>query len=254
MNGVVQWLRSGPAVLKVAVAAVAILAGIALLAGLRWVVEGVFVVIAVAFVIALCAIPLVLLGFAVYGVAQLLKGRDGGGDHRVHASSPAPGPSPEPAPSPQPEAGRSTPPTPTPSVTLPPELAAAVSRIRDKARALQSPEQSPLLQAEDRQRIESLINEFLPQALATYQSLPRGSHEWEVEAGGSTPRQVLERHLTLLEESLDAIARRVFEAGAAELVAQGKFLEETLRTPDAGDLHLNGTGTTPSLEPGEKKK
>jgi hypothetical protein len=238
MKGVVRWFRSASVPQRVIVATLAVFFGIVVLASLWRVLEGVFVVALVLLGLAFVAVPFVLLGFAIYGIAQLIKGRDrkpdaGAGAPPAQAAftdhgpaAPAPGPAPSPA----------------PSTTLPPELGAAVARIRDKARALQAPEQSPLLSADDRQRIESMVGDFLPQALSTYQSLPKGSHDWELDGGGTTPRKVLEQHLKLIEDGLDQIARRVFEAGAAELMAQGRFLEETLRAHRSEELSLNGNG------------
>lgn len=238
MKGIVRWFRSASAPQRVIVATLAVVFGIVILASLGRVLEGVFMVALILLGLAFVALPFVLLGFAVYGVAQLLKGRDRKPDAGAGAP-PAPATFAAPA-APTPGPGPSV----APSTLLPPELAAAVARIRDKARALEAPEQSPLLSADDRQRIESLVGEFLPQALSTYQSLPKGSQDWEVDAEGTTPRQVLEKHLKLIEDGLDKIARRVFEAGAAELMAQGRFLEETLRVHKGEELSLNGNGTT----------
>jgi hypothetical protein len=127
------------------------------------------------------------------------------------------------------------PPSPT---DLPPEIAGTLARIGDKAAALRAPEQVGFVSVEDRQHIERTLDEYLVNILATFRALPKGSEEWQVEPEGETAIQLVLRQLHLLEESLDMIAQRVFQAGAAQLTAQQRFLEERLGQPQPPDLGL----------------
>jgi hypothetical protein len=168
-------------------------------------------------VLGLFSLPFVAAGLAVYGLAKLL---------RPNSRPPVPATS-RPADLP-----------PAPAAELPPGIAAKVARVHERAAALRSPAQSVFLSPEDQQHIDRTLNEYLPNCLATYQALPRGSADWAAEPGGETASQLVERQLLLLEENLDRIGQRIFHAGAAQLVAQHRFLEERLRPQPPGDLEL----------------
>ncbi|MBO0706688.1 MAG: hypothetical protein J2P39_15290, partial [Candidatus Dormibacteraeota bacterium] len=121
---------------------------------------------------------------------------------------------------------------------LPPDLAAQVARVQEKAAALQSAEQQPYLHVEDRRRVEETVEEYLPRILATHRAFPLGSEGWTVPSEGTTVRDLIARQLTVLEENLDEIARRVFQAGADHLIAQQRFLEERFQRERPGELQL----------------
>jgi hypothetical protein len=189
------------------------------------------VILAVALVLAfvgLCSLPFVGFGLGIYGLVRAFRA----------GLEPAPGALAPPAFGGGSQAAPTADPAPRSSADLPPEIAARVERIQDRAAALRSPGQSVFLSAEDQQHIDRTLNEYLPNCLATYQALPAGSADRAAGPEGETAGELVERQLGLLEESLDAIGQRVFQAGAAQLVAQQRFLEERLRPHQEADLHL----------------
>lgn len=125
-----------------------------------------------------------------------------------------------------------------PAADLPPRLQALVARIRDKAAALRDPRQENLVPPEDQIQIERIIGEYLPAILHTYWGIPRGAHDWPVSDGGPSVVDVVEQQLHLLEQGLDAIADRVFKAGAAQLLAQQQFLQDRLGEGSPGELTI----------------
>lgn len=185
------------------------------------------VAVAIAFVLALIALPFAVVGFAIYGLVQLA------GHRRV---GPAPAPRMDPGPYAAAAAAPGTSPAPTPAASdLPPELSSRVARITDKARTLQTPERDTLLSIDDRRRVQDTVNEYLPHLLSLYRSLPNEHREWAEAEAGRSARQELEDQLELLEKNLDLIAGRAFEAGASQLMMQRQFLREALQ-PESGEL------------------
>lgn len=210
-----------------------ILAALAIVANLPQLLVALLVIGVVLVVVGCVALPFLLVGLAVYGLSRLMaNGRPAG-----HVPRPFTPPPP----------GRAAPhgmvatPEPRPPHVPPdlaPDLAAQVARIQEKAAALQSPEQQPYLHVEDRRRVEETVEEYLPRILATRRAFPRGSEGWTVESEGATVRDLIARQLTVLEENLDEIARRVFQAGADHLIAQQRFLEERFQRERPGELQL----------------
>jgi hypothetical protein len=188
----------------------------------------VVVLVILAFVLAVLAAPFLVVALAVYGLVKALQ--RGSARAGVPAAGPAvAGPAPV-----GPQAAQALPsqPAAAPSpAELPPEIAAQAARVRDRAIALRSADGARYLGAEDQDIIERTLSQYLPGCLATYQALPRSPTSQPMEAGGKTAEQLVADQLRLLEESLDRVAQRVFEVGAAQLVAQQRFLEERLR-PD----------------------
>jgi len=234
---VVRAFRSLPGPSRVAIVVVLVIAAAILVANAPGVLAALLVVslvlLAVGLMLAfvgICSLPFVGFGLAVYGLVNAFRPNTPLADwaparlvtrgHRAAqaAVNPAPGAA----------AG----------ADLPPGIAAMVERVRDRAAALRSPGQSELLSPEDQQHIDRTLNEYLPNCLATYRSLPAGSADWAAGPEGETAGQLVERQLGLLEESLDRIGQRVFQAGAAQLIAQQRFLEERLRPAAESDLHL----------------
>lgn len=126
-----------------------------------------------------------------------------------------------------------------PAAGLPPELRARLATVRDKIAALREPGQWALVPPEDQVHIERIDGEYLPAILETFRGVPRGTQEWKVDGGGETVINVVERQLRLLEQSLDAIAERVFKSAAAQLLAQQQFLEQRLGEAAPDDLTIS---------------
>lgn len=231
MNNVVESVRSrtwsNRTFTVVAVSVIGI-AGLATLVTLGPPVAAVLgVTVAIAFVLALIALPFAVVGFAIYGLVQLA------GHRRV---GPAPAPQMDPGPYGAPASVPSAPPAPAPAThDLPPELSSRVARVTDKARTLQTPERDALLSIDDRRRVQDTVSEYLPHLLSLYRSLPNEHREWAEAEAGRSARQELEEQLDLLEKNLDRIASRAFEAGASQLMMQRQFLREALQ-PEAGEL------------------
>jgi len=185
----------------------------------------VVVLLVLAFVLGLIALPFVVAALAVYGLVKAV--RPGRATANPAAAGPPPvGPLAAAALPSEPAAAPAAPQAPA---ELPPEIAAQAARVRDRAIALRSADGARYLGAEDQDLIERTLSQYLPGCLATYQALPRSATSQPMEAGGKTADQLVAEQLRLLEESLDGVAQRVFEAGAAQLVAQQRFLEERLR-------------------------
>ncbi|MBO0687772.1 MAG: hypothetical protein J2P45_31875, partial [Candidatus Dormibacteraeota bacterium] len=163
---------------------------------------------------AFLSLPFVALGFAGYAMVRALRNA-----RPPTAPAHAPGLAPP----------RAVPPTPDSTVDLPPQVAEMVARIRGKAAALRGQHQSTFLGPDDLHHIDSLLNEYLPGCLATYRALPQGSTSQPADAEGKSADQLVLEQLALLEQGLDQISRRVLRAGAAQLIAQQRFLEERLR-------------------------
>ncbi len=125
-----------------------------------------------------------------------------------------------------------------PAADLPPRLQALVARIRDKAAALRDPRQWHLVSPEDQIQLDRIAGEYLPAILQTYWGIPRGAHEWPVSDGGPSVVEAVEQQLHLVEQGLDAIADRVFRAGAAQLLAQQQFLQDRLGDGPPGELTI----------------
>jgi hypothetical protein len=228
--------RSLPLLTRVVVGGAFVIAAIVLLVNVPNILTAILVVglalLAIGLVLAflgLCSLPFVGLGLALYGLVKALR-----------PPSQPPGWAPA-----APAVGQGSRSTRAvgrselePPAGLPAEIAAEEARLRDKAAALRSPGQSVFLTAEDQQHIDKTLNEYLPNCLATYQGLPSGSADWPAGPKGETASQLVERQLRLLEESLDRIGQRVFQAGAAQLVAQQRFLEERFRPRAPADLEL----------------
>jgi hypothetical protein len=216
--------RSLPAGQKVIVGGLVVVAAIVVLVNVPGVLSALavaglvlLVMVAILAVVGIFSLPFVGVGLAIYGLVKVLR------------------PDPRPAALPPQRAA----PSPISSqAELPAEVAAEVARVRDTAAALRSPAQAPFLTTEDQQHIDRTLHEYLPNCLATYQALPEGSADWPAEPGGETAVQLVKRQLRLLEESLERIRKTVFQAGAAQLVAQQHFLEERFRPDPRGELDL----------------
>ena len=239
MREMVDSFRSLSPVPKVLVGGTLLIAGIVLLLNVPNVLAVLFVIVAVVAVVGFLSLPFIALAIGAYTMARAFH-------RRIQRQAPAiPG---QPATAP----ARATSPAPAPgsfvaqyarareltTSDLPPEIGGMVARICDKTAALRSPDQSGLLTVEDREHVERTLDEYLVHVLATYRALPKGSEQWQVEPEGETAIQLVLRQLHLLEESLDRIAQRVFQAGAAQLTAQQRFLEERLGERSPHDLGL----------------
>jgi hypothetical protein len=185
----------------------------------------VVVLVVLALVLGVLALPFVVAVLAVYGLVKALRPGPAAAGAAAAGAAPVGPPTAQALPS-QPAAA---PPGAQAPAELPPEIAARAARVRDRAIALRSADGARYLGAEDQELIERTLSQYLPGCLATYQALPRSATSQPMEAGGKTADQLVADQLRLLEESLDRVAQRVFEAGAAQLVAQQRFLEERLR-------------------------
>lgn len=194
-------------------------------------------------VFAICALPFA----TVVGIVVLITGRHRQAAPAMHAypysgihGGWGPRPAPAPGPAARPPFGPGAPirPRTDPAADLPPHLQALVARIRDKAAALRDPRQSHLVPPEDEVQLDRITGEYLPAILHTYWGIPRGAQDWPVSDGGPSAVEVVERQLQLLEQGLDAIADRVFKAGAAQLLAQQQFLQDRLGDDPPGELTL----------------
>lgn len=87
-------------------------------------------------------------------------------------------------------------------------------------------------------QLDRIVGEYLPAILNTYRGIPRGTEDWPIQDGGPSAVDAVEHQLRLLEQGLDAIADRVFKAGAAQLLAQQQFLQERLLEQGAGELQI----------------
>jgi hypothetical protein len=229
-----EWYRSLPTLARVAIAGALLVAAIVVVANVPSILSALLVVGLVLLaigvvltVVGICSLPFVGFGLAVYGLVKAL------GSISPPRRTPAPvvddrrsgsaGAN-------QVQLG--------PTAELPAEIAAGVARLQGKAAALRSPGQEVFLTMEDQQHLDRTLNEYVPNCLATYQGLPSDSSSWPAGPEGETASQLVERQLRLLEESLDEIRQRVFEAGAAQLVAQQRFLEERFRPRVPADLDL----------------
>jgi hypothetical protein len=224
MSDLLRSYRSLPTGQRVVVGGLVLVAAVVVLVNIPGVLSALAVaglvllaIVAIVAVVGICSLPFVGVGLAIYGLVKVLR------------------PDPRPAALVPPPAARS--PLPSPG-ELPAEIAAEVARVRDRAAALRSPAQSAFLSVEDQQHIDRTLNEYLPNCLATYQALPEGSADWPAEPGGETASQLVIRQLRLLGESLERIGKTVFQAGAAQLVAQQRFLEERFRPDPPGELDL----------------
>jgi hypothetical protein len=232
----------------IVVALLVVTAGVAAIAPL--VLDALGVLLALVFGLAVCALPfatvvgIVLLitrsnrrtAPAMYGPPPA-PGLQGGPGPRPYPQAPPPGaPAGGPlyaAPAPAPPRRQSNPPA-----ELPPRLQALVARIHDKAAALRDPRQWHLVPPEDQVHLDRVLSEYLPAILNTYRGIPRGAEDWPVRDGGPSVIDVVEHQLRLIEQSLDAIAERVFKMGAAQLLAQQQFLEERLGEGPPGELTI----------------
>jgi hypothetical protein len=224
MSDLLRSYRSLPTGQKVVVGGLVLVAAIVVIVNVPGILSALAVaglvllaIVAILAVVGIFSLPFVGVGLAIYGLVKALRP-----DPRPAALVP-PAAAPSPLPSP---------------AELPAEIAADVARVRDSAAALCSPGQAPFLSAEDQQHIDRTMNEYLPNCLATYQALPQGSADWPAEPGGETAGQLVKRQLRLLEEGLERVRKTVFEAGAAQLVAQQHFLEERFRPDPRGELDL----------------
>ena len=199
------------------------------------------IMVGLVIVFAICALPFA----TVIGIVLLVTGR-----HRRTAPAmypnayPAPGlhdpRGPRPVAQATPPYGRFAPGRPRydPAADLPPRLQALVARIRDKAAALRDPRQWHLVSPEDQIQLDRILGEYLPAILQTYFGIPRGAHDWPISDGGPSVVEAVEQQLILLEQGLDAIADRVFKAGAAQLLAQQQFLQDRLGEGPPGELSI----------------
>jgi hypothetical protein len=234
MSEVVASYKALPVVPKVVVTGILALAALVVLGSVPHLLVPIVVIGAILTGIGIVSLPFLALGLVVYATVRALSPRSHAHPAAVAAAT-APIAAPAPAPAAPAEAGLSTP----PGADLPPEVGAQVARIHDKVAALRAQEKAAFLGGEDRQHLDQIQGEYLPNALATYRALPTGSNDWQVEPQGETAEQLLAKQLRLLEESLDTIAKRVFEAGAAQLMAQHEFLEQRFRpAPPPSDLDL----------------
>lgn len=192
------------------------------------------IVLALLVGLAICALPFA----TVLGIVLLITRRQRAAAPAMYGYPP-PRPMPPPARWPQGVPGPApSRPRPDPATDLPPRLQALVVRIRDKAAALRDSRQWHLLLPEDQPQLDRIVGEYLPAILHTYRGIPRGAQDWPVSDGGPSVVDVVEHQLRLLEEGLDAIADRVFKAGAAQLLAQQQFLQDRLGPEQPGELTI----------------
>jgi hypothetical protein len=201
------------------------------------------IVMALLVGLAICALPFA----TVIGIVLLVTGRHRRTTPAMYAYPYPPGPGlqgPRPHHPAAPAArspygpGAPAPPRIDPAAELPARLQALVVRIRDKAAALRNPGQWHLVPPEDQVQLDRIMGEYLPAILNTYRGIPRGAQDWPVREGGPSVVDVVEHQLQLLEQGLDAIADRVFKAGAEQLLAQQQFLQDRLGDGPPGELTI----------------
>jgi hypothetical protein len=236
------------------IALLVVTAGVAAIAPL--VLEGLGVLLGLMFGFAVLALPFA----TVVGIVLLITRSNRRTAPAMYGYPPSPGlqggpgpgsgpypPAPQPpspaagplhgAPAPVPAPARSRR-QPNSDADLQPRLQALLARIHDKAAALRDPRQWHLVPPEDQVHLDRVLGEYLPAILNTYRGIPRGAEDWPVRDGGPSVIDVVEHQLRLLEQSLDAIAERVFKTGAAQLLAQQQFLEDRLGEGPQGELTI----------------
>ncbi|MGH7910655.1 MAG: hypothetical protein ACREOV_02925, partial [Candidatus Dormibacteraceae bacterium] len=179
---------------------------------------------------AICALPFAM----VLGIVWMITRAARPARPAMYTYPPGPGLQGQRSSAPYPRAPR--PPGPPhgrldPTSELPPRLQAIAARIHDKAAALRSPSQWGLLSPEDQMHVDRITGEYLPAIVKTFRSIPRGTQDWPVREDGPSAVDLVEHQLTLLERGLDAIADRVFKAGAAQLLAQQQAQQQATQTP-----------------------
>jgi hypothetical protein len=117
---------------------------------------------------------------------------------------------------------------------LPPSVQERIDRIHRKAAALAERAGT----SEDRYLVQRTLDDYLPEAVDAYLSLPPGSAERPVTPEGRTGLRLLEDQLDLLERSLDGITDHAWQRGAQRLLAHQRFLEERLGTGSAAELEV----------------
>lgn len=223
-----------------ALATILILATMGLIAALgppALVAIGALVALLVGF--AICALPFA----AVLGLVLLITRHHRASAPAMYAYPPYPlDPQPAAVPGRRPGRAAASPVRsrrrPDPAADLPPAVQGLVVKIHDKIAALRDPRQWQLVSPEDQIHIERIGGEYLPAILETFRSIPRGTEEWAVDPEGRRAVDLVEHQLRLLEQGLDAIAERVFKAGAAQLMAQQQFLEDRLGEGSPSELWI----------------
>jgi len=117
---------------------------------------------------------------------------------------------------------------------LPTSVLERIDRINRKAAALAERAGS----SEDRYLVQRTLDDYLPEAVDAYLSLPPGSAERPVTPEGRTGLQLLEDQLDLLERSLDGITDHAWQRGAQRLLAHQRFLEERLGAGSTAELEV----------------
>lgn len=109
---------------------------------------------------------------------------------------------------------------------VPDEVLAAVGRIHGQVREVLERRHALPPGSPDAYVVERTTLDYLPTALESYLSLPRGYANRVAVSRGRTARQVLLDQLALLEAKLGEVLEAVAKGDTDRLLAHGRFLED----------------------------
>ncbi|HTE68747.1 MAG TPA: hypothetical protein VK942_08320 [Actinomycetes bacterium] len=109
---------------------------------------------------------------------------------------------------------------------VPDEVLAAVGRIHGQIREVLDRRHALPPGSPDAYVVERTTLDYLPTALESYLSLPRGYANRVAVSRGRTARQVLLDQLALLEAKLGEVLEAVAKGDTDRLLAHGRFLED----------------------------
>lgn len=109
---------------------------------------------------------------------------------------------------------------------VPDEVLAAVGRIHGQIREVLERRHALPPGSPDAYVVERTTLDYLPTALESYLSLPRGYANRVAVSRGRTARQVLLDQLALLEAKLGEVLEAVARGDTDRLLAHGRFLED----------------------------
>ena len=109
---------------------------------------------------------------------------------------------------------------------VPDEVLAAVGRIHGQIREVLERRHALPPGSPDAYVVERTTLDYLPTALESYLSLPRGYANRVAVSRGRTARQVLLDQLALLEAKLGEVLEAVAKGDTDRLLAHGRFLED----------------------------
>lgn len=135
------------------------------------------------------------------------------------------------------------------STALPSVVTARGQRVVDTVRDT-VPRLAKLAGSDLGYTISATAIDYLPEAIGSYQRLPRRYADTRPVDGAKTSLMVLVDQLDLLGLTMDKVFDAVFRADARELVAQGRFIAEKFGSAgQGGTLRIDATDEAPVPEP-----